>query len=410
MATDLSSSPSLKRKRDAVVKNELEIDLSLPEPLSKKELRRAKKSKPQASNENEGLTKQDDPNPTEPDKDEESASKTPKARSEWGIWIGNLPWTATKSDLRQFLCKDTSIEEADITRVHLPAPANTKDARPPTHPKNQPKNKGFAYVDFAHSTAQRVALKLSETLLLGRRVLIKNARSFEGRPDPADKDATAAAAAKAMLKPPSRRVFVGNLGFDVEKVDLETHFAQCGEVLDVHMATFEDSGKCKGFAWVTFASEDASTAAVRGWIERDEEEEDDDGKESEDEQAYDRGGEPQRATNRPSEKKKRHYVNKINGRKLRCEFAEDPSIRYRKRFGKGTKTSQDENEEQTEIGTTDSKAAPFHPSSSAHDRRRDLRKVTKGAKRGYKPSPTTVRFAQVTGAIVQGTGQKVTFD
>jgi RNA recognition motif-containing protein len=407
MATNHSSSPPLKRKRDAVSKDELEINLSLPEPLSKKALRKAKKTRTQSSNEEEPRAlNQNDAKPTDPEKDEDSTSKTPKPRSEWGIWIGNLPWTTTKSDLRQFFCKDTSIEEADITRVHMPAPSTPKDARP-IHPTNQPKNRGFAYVDFAHATAQRVALRLSETLLLGRRVLIKDAVSFEGRPDPADKDSTVAS--KGMQKPPSKRIFVGNLGFDVEKTDLERHFAKCGEVVDVHMATFEDSGKCKGFAWITFVSEEASTAAVRGWIEHNVDE-DDAENEPDEEQAEDDGADPSRKTNQSSKKTKRHYVNKINGRKLRCEFAEDPSVRYRKRFGKGPKSSTGENGEQTEPDMNDSRAAPSDPSSSAHDRRRVLRKVTKGAQRGYKPSPTTMRLAQVTGAIVQGTGQKVTFD
>src|ERR1700761_6641130 len=123
MATNLSSSPSLKRKRDAIAKDELEIDLSLPEPLSKKELRKAKKSKPQVSNESKADgAEQGGSNPTEALKDEDSPNNTPKARSEWGIWMGNLPRTASNSYLRQFLCKDTSIVDADITRVHLPAP------------------------------------------------------------------------------------------------------------------------------------------------------------------------------------------------------------------------------------------------------------------------------------------------
>jgi RNA recognition motif-containing protein len=386
----LDSSP-LKRNRETN-NDELEINLSLPEPLSKRDSRKSKKAKLSASKKSPELdtTKSHTGSNTEKENPTEPPATT--SRSQWGIWVGNMPWTVTKQDLREFLCKNSGVEDKDITRVHMPAPTNSKDAKT-MHPKLQPKNKGFAYVDFSSADALQAATKLSETLLLGRRVLIKNAKSFEGRPETtAEKEANGAA--RKNEKPPSKRIFVGNLAFDVTKEDLEMHFKKCGEITDVHVATFEDSGKCKGFAWITFAEIYAATTAVRGWLKKggpDEVEDEDGGTDS-----------------RKPLKSKRIYVNNINGRKIRCEFAEDPSVRYRKRFGKGSKNDGGDQEESGAVAKP--QFASTDQSSSAHDRRRMSRKENREAQREYRPPTTTNRPAQVTGAIVKGSGNKVTFD
>lgn len=219
-------------------------------------------------------------------------------------------------------------------------------------------------------------MRLSESFLAGRKVLIKNAKSFEGRPDVSNADKEAA---KVSGKAPSKRVFVGNLGFDVGKEDLERHFGRCGEVEGIHVATFEDSGKCKGYAWVTFETIEAASAAVKGWVDvtngvKEESDEDSD------------------AEQQP--KKRRIWVNKIEGRKLRCEFAEDPTVRYHKRFGKGKRDG-----ETTEAGDD---AAPIKEQvtsqavSTAHDRRREKRR-----KENLVPS---------TIATVGAAGKKITLD
>ena len=145
------------------------------------------------------------------------------------------------------------------------------------------------------------------------------------------------------------------------------------------MATFEDSGKCKGFAWVRFEAVEAAESAVRGWV-RITEGGDDDGDEgnaeangvgsaepkeeqteptpagaakpSDDSSAPDSDSDssssstpatakaktsaPSKAktTARPKKQNTRKwFVNRLLGRPLRCEFAEDASVRYKKRFG-----------------------------------------------------------------------------
>lgn len=366
-----SSEPPLKRKRD----DELEIDLSLPEPLSKKAARKAKRPKKLADPTKPTTTSvpaDDDPAAAFQDEQEpEAAAAEPPRRSDFAIWIGNLPWSATKLALRSFLREQAGVPETAITRLHMPAP----DPVPSSSARRgdeKPVNKGFAYVDFSTEAHQRAAIAASEKALGGRRVLIKDARSFEGRPEPAPAADEAAAGGGAVGKPaaapgsrdkpPSKRVFVGNLAFDVTKDDLERHFSQCGELADVFLATFEDSGKCKGFGWITFAEIGGAVAAVRGWILREQE--------------------PEEGADGELEKRKprKWTVNKLAGRLLRCEFAEDPGLRYNKRFRKKYPVKEEEAVVPAIVEHVKIEPRPDggrKKQTSAHERRRAKRKAEK---------------------------------
>jgi RNA recognition motif-containing protein len=320
---DEAETPAKKRKRETLPK-ELEIDISLPEPASKKAARKAKKAKlnptPVADADGaETATKLD--GATKDDKD------TAAQRSAYGVWIGNLPWSATKESLRKFLTDNTEIASEQITRVHMPPPTKPTPANWTT----KPMNKGFAYVDFSTELAMYSAIALTETKMDGRALLIKNAKSFDGRPDKPkteeSQDTGRGGKGAKPSHPPNKRVFVGNLSFDVTKEDLVAHYAPCGAIDNIHMATFEDSGKCKGYAWVTFGDVEAATAAVKGFVFKDpsafksKKDRDDSGDEDD----------PKKPV-----KQRKWLVNKLMGRELRREFAEDAKTRYGKRFGKET--------------------------------------------------------------------------
>ena len=383
-----TETPAKKRKREALP-DEIEIDVSLPEPASKKAARKAKRAKL---------------NPTPADKDGatadtkgDAASKEDKdqagKRSEYGVWIGNLPWSATKDSLRNFLVENAEMKSEHITRVHLP---------PPTKPVNpnwttKPLNKGFAYVDFSTELAMYSAIALTETKMDGRALLIKNAKSFEGRPDKpkTEQEQDTGRGAKGAAKgahPPNKRVFVGNLSFDVTKEDLEAHYAQCGPVEHIHMATFEDSGKCKGYAWVTFGDVEAATSAVKGFVFKDE---------ADFKKKKDKVDSDDEEDTKKSGKKRKWLLNKLFGRELRCEFAEDSTTRYNKRYGKDKPADPVD-------GVNPDRWKNFGNSGEDRGGKRDPRK---------KVDPRTIKsgFAhsnapRASQAIVESQGKKTTFD
>ncbi|KAH7382321.1 hypothetical protein BKA66DRAFT_418668 [Pyrenochaeta sp. MPI-SDFR-AT-0127] len=383
-----SETPAKKRKREALV-DEIEIDVNLPEPASKKAARKAKKAKLNPTPAVDGDGK-DTKAAGEVKEDKDQAGK----RSEFGVWIGNLPWSATKDSLRKFMVDNAELKSEQITRVHLPPP--TKPVNPSWTTK--PLNKGFAYVDFSTELAMYTAIALTETKMDGRALLIKNAKSFEGRPDKPKTEETqnSAHGARGAVKeghPPNKRVFVGNLSFDVTKEDLEAHYAQCGPVEHIHMATFEDSGKCKGYAWVTFGDIEAATSAVKGFVFKDPSDfkaKKKDKEDSDDEEDAKKSG-----------KKRKWLLNKLFGRELRCEFAEDSTTRYNKRYGK-------DKEHEAVEGVNPDRWKNFSKGDDQRAGKRDSRR--KVDPRTIKSGAAHSSAPRASQAIVESQGKKTTFE
>lgn len=336
------------KKRKRVQQPELEIDIDMPEPPSKKALRRAKKQKADPQLQKGGDSKSHEHNDQQNCKQQSKSDaivetetmdvpKTTKSPSR-SIWIGNIPFHVTKHMLHTFLSSDSDqsqsiVSSKDISRIHMPTP----QTGPSHRGLKKCRNKGFAYVDFTSEKAFETALLLSEKLLEGRKVLIKRATDFAGRPDKVQSATTAAlerTSADSSFAKPARRVFVGNLAFDVTEDDLRSLFEKCGPISNVKLATFEDSGKCKGFGWVVFETLEASEAAVRGWLKmqvQDEEEEEEEMNQAKNTSSDNPAQDPKR---KDKPKTKKIFANRLRGREVRCEFAEDAGKRYRRRFGK----------------------------------------------------------------------------
>ena len=58
------------------------------------------------------------------------------------------------------------------------------------------------------------------------------------------------------------KLFVGNLSFNTTENDLQDAFAAHGPVSEVSLMVDRVSGRSRGFAFVTMASEEASQAAI----------------------------------------------------------------------------------------------------------------------------------------------------
>ncbi|KAI9653901.1 MAG: hypothetical protein M1831_005586 [Alyxoria varia] len=384
-----SSSPEAKKRKAIATEEELAIDVAAPEPPSKKARRKAKKHRTKAIEEpatnSEAVAtnaaKQNAPSSTDqPDSDDDNstgaaakATTTSKSTSQYSIWIGNLPFAINKSSLLRFLTTtepassstSTVIPSDSITRIHLPSPHPAAIAAAASRSAIKPMNKGFAYVDLADEESFKAALGLSETSFGSRNILIKDARDFSGRPaehGAAPKDADTQNGEGADGKKTkgahdrttaTRRVWVGNLGFGVTEHDFRDLYGERGglQVEDVKLATFEDSGKCKGFGWVIFADSEDAAGAVRGFVHV-AHGGNEDGEEVEADEQEVEGD----ITKNGKKKKEKIFINRLQGRDLRREFAEDPTTRYNKRFGKN-KQKQD-----------DQPSGRYNVKSDAHDR------------------------------------------
>ncbi|KAI4860471.1 RNA-binding domain-containing protein [Hypoxylon rubiginosum] len=418
-ASPPATSDSSKKRKPEI--DEIEVDLSLPEPPSKKAKRLLKKGKPlppKPKSDDEADSEDELPIPKTAAKGAKKDGKS--QRAEHGIWIGNLPFTLTRVELFKWLVENSggTIKEENITRVNLPTskdnggrdrrrggPGEEEAAAPPGR-----QNRGFAYVDFDAEPAAVAAMALTEAELWGRKVLIKSSKSFEGRPTKQEAEAAAMTTgangilvpvnkkdAAAAATPAGRKIYVGNLSFQTTEDDLREHFDKCGEIEWLKVATFEDSGKCKGFGWVKFKEPEAAAWAVKGFVKIREEIETEDDFRDEDDAA----GEDGDAETKEERKFKtrKWWVNRLKGRELKIELAEDDQVRYKKRFRKEAAAGGQK--------ATEGKRREFGGRRGAADE--DGAEDAPARKKAPVYGDTAVA-SYLTGAVVKSQGKKITFD
>jgi hypothetical protein len=107
-------------------------------------------------------------------------------------------------------------------------------------------NISFAYIFFSTPEEAAKGVAMSEKKLEGRSLLIKDSENFER----ADGSKAPTEAEKKEIKkqknPPCPTLFLGNLSFDTTEKSIRENFEWAGDIRKVRVATFEDSGKCKG--------------------------------------------------------------------------------------------------------------------------------------------------------------------
>jgi nucleolin len=177
------------------------------------------------------------------------------------LFVAGLPETVTDEGLRAlFTSTGAGIDELSL-------PRDRASGRP----------RGFAFVTLSSADdAQRAREQLDGSLMEGRSISVRPfssgppgaARSpggfgggpgggqggggggFERRPPPRDDS--------------NRTLYVGNLPYDIEEADLRGIFNQKGAVdLDrIHLPMDHATGRKRGFAFVSFISEDAAKAGL----------------------------------------------------------------------------------------------------------------------------------------------------
>lgn len=68
---------------------------------------------------------------------------------------------------------------------------------------------------------------------------------------------------RGLHDPDSKKVFVSGLPFDVKPDDVEQLFKGCGTVASCKLIKFEDTGRCKGQAYVSFETDDSAKKAMK---------------------------------------------------------------------------------------------------------------------------------------------------
>jgi len=62
----------------------------------------------------------------------------------------------------------------------------------------------------------------------------------------------------------AKKLFVGGLSFNTDDTGLKEAFAAYGEVVEAKVVTDRESGRSRGFGFVTMGDEEAATKAIAG--------------------------------------------------------------------------------------------------------------------------------------------------
>ncbi len=62
-----------------------------------------------------------------------------------------------------------------------------------------------------------------------------------------------------------RKLYVGNLSFETESDELRLAFSQCGSVTESLVITDRETGRSRGFGFITMSSEAEAQEAIRRW-------------------------------------------------------------------------------------------------------------------------------------------------
>lgn len=181
--------------------------------------------------------------------------------------MGNLNWEVSWQDLKEHM-KSTGIENVTQANVMM-----NPDGR----------SKGCGIVEYGtEQAAQQAILTLNDTELSGRQIFVREDR--EGRSGGGGNSAsgggyggdishhahhggagggidTGESRFSAGETAQGRRVYVGNLSWDVAWQDLKDHMREVGEVVHAEVIT-EANGRSKGCGVVEFASENEAQQAV----------------------------------------------------------------------------------------------------------------------------------------------------
>jgi len=177
--------------------------------------------------------------PTETTTEVEADTELPK-EDEVKLYVGNLAYATSRAHLNEEFGK-----YGEITDVFLPT--DRMSGRP----------RGFGFVTFSTKASAEEAIANLNGKELDGRVITVNYPKPRGE----------SSAGRVNHDKEEIKLYVGNLSFDTSKESLQKLFEQHGTVTDCFLPENRDTGKPRGFGFVTMPTKDAEKAieAVNGF-------------------------------------------------------------------------------------------------------------------------------------------------
>ncbi|XP_019178285.1 PREDICTED: RNA-binding protein 39-like [Ipomoea nil] len=125
--------------------------------------------------------------------------------------------------------------------------------------RNSRRSKGVGYIEFYDDMSVPMAIALSRHLLLGQPVMVKPSQAEKNLVQ--SNTVTGGAGVTGLYAASERKLYVGNLHFNMTELQLKQIFEVFGLVELVQLPTNPETGHCKVFGFVQFTQLEHAKAA-----------------------------------------------------------------------------------------------------------------------------------------------------
>ena len=154
------------------------------------------------------------------------------------VFVGNLPYDVDSEQLAQLFQQAGVVEISEVI-----------------YNRETDQSRGFGFVTMSTVEEAEKAVEMLHRYELGGRYLTVNKAAPRGsRPERVERS--------PQNSGPSYRVYVGNLPWDVDDVRLEQVFSEHGKVVSARVVYDRESGRSRGFGFVTMSSESELNDAI----------------------------------------------------------------------------------------------------------------------------------------------------
>ncbi|OVA17133.1 RNA recognition motif domain [Macleaya cordata] len=179
----------------------------------------------------------------EEDDDKEDEEEVPEQSEGSRLYVGNLPYSMTSSQLTDVFSEAGRVDSAEIV-----------------YDRVTDRSRGFAFVTMGSSEEAKEAIRMFDGSQVGGRTVKVN---FPEVPRGGEREVMGPKIRRSyrgFIDSP-HKIYAGNLGWSVTSEDLKNAFANQPGLLGAKVIYDRDSGKARGFGFVTFSSaEDAQSA------------------------------------------------------------------------------------------------------------------------------------------------------
>ncbi|NP_001365171.1 31 kDa ribonucleoprotein, chloroplastic-like [Physcomitrium patens] len=177
---------------------------------------------------------------------EEAATPAPQVGTK--LYIGNLPWQCDSAQLAGICQEFGSVELVEVI-----------------YDQESGRSRGFAFVTMAtQEDAENVIERLDGHDVGGRPLKVSFPQSKQNRPSfpRGEGYQRSERAPRPAARDDPNKVFVGNLSWGVDNGALQELFSDYGKVVDARVVYDRESGRSRGFGFVTYSDVSEVDAAI----------------------------------------------------------------------------------------------------------------------------------------------------